>query len=260
MQVPVSDLAMNHKPEDTMNELIRDLLISAAVTALLSLFACTPSVGVTSAALTCAACDGALPACGGACGGVTCASDEQCISDSPNCTPPDCGNCISLCRDQFDFSVPVDLSTPPDLTTAPDLTPPSYQGTCAHDPALPGVALDPSCDPRVAHACSLSSGFGGDCCSGEPYARWSLPCIGAVGLGGPLHAPDSGKCEHDYCQTGGPLSSSCDGQYGCVWFVQLLSPYLEWPCAAGQPWTQACVDATYWCGSAYWCEPSTVEQ
>jgi hypothetical protein len=46
--------------------------------------------------------------------------------------------------------------------------------TCAHDPCLPGIKLDPACDSCVSLICLFDS----FCCTNE----WDLQCVAEVAL------------------------------------------------------------------------------
>jgi len=97
---------------------------------------------------------------------------------------------------------------------------------CSHDLCATGEALSPTCDPCVAAVCAQN----GQCCTDT----WGEECVGAVeaicGLecgGGscgdgvcddesescetcPVDCGECGTCEHDLCESGGPLDPSCD--------------------------------------------------
>jgi len=70
---------------------------------------------------------------------------------------------------------------------------------CAHDKCIPGIALDPACDPCVAAVCQKVPSLA--CCTAE----WNTTCIGAMNAACGYQCGLQGNCSHSICEVGGPL-------------------------------------------------------
>jgi hypothetical protein len=190
---------------------------------------CPPACGngVCEAGETCETCAADCGECPPACGDGTC--DGAAGEDCSTCEA-DCGECTGGCGDGVcDGANGEDCaSCAADCGECPT--------DCAHDLCMTGGALESSCDPCATQICLVDpyccSTAWDSICVGEVESVCGESCSGSCGDGTCSAGETCSSCEadcgacpacdHDRCEEGGQLASTCDS---CVAQVCAVDSY-----------------------------------